>query len=267
MAIIMISRGTFSGGQALAKALAARLGYPCISREEIVEAASWYAVPAETLAEMAQRPMSLWEPLGGERTAHIMSLRAALCERAEQGDLVYHGHAGHLLLPGISHVIRVRIIADMEFRIESVMRSHGLSRELAVSYIEKIDRERAEWTQFLYGIEWDDPSHYDVVLNLSRMSIASASESVARMAEQPDFQPTPESRKIVRDLGLGSRIWVALARDARTKATDVVVMADDGLVTIVGKARSPEVRDAVAAVAGRVEGVKEVRSRVGVVAA
>jgi hypothetical protein len=40
MPIITISRGTFSGGKDVAECLAGKLGYPCISREVIVEAAA-----------------------------------------------------------------------------------------------------------------------------------------------------------------------------------------------------------------------------------
>ncbi|MGD0266537.1 MAG: cytidylate kinase family protein, partial [Candidatus Methylomirabilota bacterium] len=46
MAIIAVSRGTFSGGEALARHLAERLGYQWISREVILQTAWGYGVPA-----------------------------------------------------------------------------------------------------------------------------------------------------------------------------------------------------------------------------
>ncbi|MFC1980417.1 cytidylate kinase family protein, partial [Chloroflexota bacterium] len=49
MAIITISRGTFSGGQSLAEDVAKKLGYRCISREVLVEAARQYDVAEESL--------------------------------------------------------------------------------------------------------------------------------------------------------------------------------------------------------------------------
>src|SRR5919197_611039 len=51
MSIITISRGSFSGGQALAERVAQRLGYSCLSREVLVEAAATYGVPESTLAQ------------------------------------------------------------------------------------------------------------------------------------------------------------------------------------------------------------------------
>ena len=45
MSIITISRGTASGGQALAERVAEKLGWPCLSNEVIIEAAKRYNVP------------------------------------------------------------------------------------------------------------------------------------------------------------------------------------------------------------------------------
>ena len=50
MAVITISRGTLSGGEALAEKLADRLSIPAISREVIREAASRYGI-AENLLD------------------------------------------------------------------------------------------------------------------------------------------------------------------------------------------------------------------------
>ena len=82
MAIIAISRGTFSGGEALARRLAERLGYQCISREVILQAAWGYGVPAEELTAAMEKPPWLWERLFGERAAYLTFVRAALCEHA-----------------------------------------------------------------------------------------------------------------------------------------------------------------------------------------
>ncbi len=204
MAIVAVSRGTFSGGEALAKAVAERLGYRCISREELVAVAQAYGVPAaELTAAMEKRP-SLLERVAGERTVYLKFLRAALCEQARGDKLVYHGHLGQLLLPGIPHVIGVRVIAELEFRLRAVEKQQQLSRKEALAYIQKVDRERREWTQFLFGVDWDDPHLYHVVLNLSRMTLDAACEAVARLVERPEFQPTPASMKALEDLTLSS---------------------------------------------------------------
>ena len=260
MSIIAISRGTFSGGEALARRVAERLQYRCLAREANLEAAAQrYMVPAEELtAAMETRP-SFFERMLGERAAYLAFVRAALCEEARAGRLVYHGYLGQFLLPGISHVISLRLIADAGFRIRAAQRQQNLNREDALAYIEKADKERREWTRFLFEVDWEDPHLYDLVLNLSRMSLNAACETVAQLTEWDEFKPNPASLKAMEDLTLHSRVSAALAMDFRTRGVELRVTADDGILTVTGRSRWPEVADAVPVVVRQVAGVKAVR--------
>lgn len=265
MAIISISRGTFSGGKILAERVARRLGYPCLGREEVlVEAGKEYGISERELTEAINQPPPFWQQVPGRRVAYLMCLTAALLKRSQGGNLVYHGHAGHFLLSGISHLLRVRVIADLEFRIKAAMERMNLKRDEAIVYIDRVDRERIRWTRFLYGIEWGDPSQYDAVLNLERMTLDGASLAIASMAQLDDFKVTPQSEKAFEDLKVTSGVWAALVRDERTKAASVQVVANNGVVTITGKASAGKVVDAIPVVAGQVPGVKEVRNEVGI---
>lgn len=258
MSIITISRGTFSGGEALAERVAARLGYQCLSREMTLEAAAKeYGVPgAELTAAMDQRP-SFWHRTVGQSSAHLTFVRATLCEQAQGGKVVYHGHLGHLLLPGIAHVIAVRVIADLEFRLNAAQQKQNLAREDALAYIQKVDEQRQTWTRFLFEVDWDDPYLYDLVLKLGRVSLETACETVVQLTEREDFKPTAASLKAMQDLTLQSRVSAALIRDSRTRDGDLKVAADDGTVTITGTA-PPGVAEAVPVVVDRLHGVKAV---------
>jgi cytidylate kinase len=259
MAIIAISRGTFSGGQGLAELLGARLGYACVSREDLVESVTWYGVSPVSVAAAREMQPDLWRGVHSERLAYLMSLRAALCDRAASGKLVYHGHAAHLLLPGVSHVLKLRVVADPEFRIRAVMQAQDITHEGATAYIEGVDRERAEWANFLYGVEWDDPSLYDMVLNLSHLSSAAACEVVATAAQLDQFKPTRQSLKAVEDIGLGSHVGAELERNTRTRGAELRVVADGDVITVMAPASSEGIRDDALAVAEQVRGVREAR--------
>jgi cytidylate kinase len=265
MAIITISRGTFSGGKALAERLAERLGYPCLSREEVVSyAAKEFGIAKEDLAAAFSEPPPFWEQVPGKRIAYLKCVTAAILQSAEGGKLIYHGHAGHLLLRGISRVLRVRVVADMEFRSKAAMERLKIKRDAAIAHIERIDNERRKWSRFLYGIEWGDPSLYDVVLNLERLSIEGACETLIRITALPEFNLTRASEKGLQDLTLSSRVWAALARNELTKKLAVKISSDDGRVTVEGSVGSQKVVDAIPEIVRQVEGVRELRCEVGV---
>ncbi|MGE5842802.1 MAG: cytidylate kinase family protein, partial [Deltaproteobacteria bacterium] len=88
MAIISISRGTFSGGKAIAERVAGRLGYPCLGREEVLlEAGRDYGISERELTEAVNQPPPFWQQVPGRRVAYLMCLTAALLHRAEGGNL------------------------------------------------------------------------------------------------------------------------------------------------------------------------------------
>ena len=60
MAIITISRGSMSGGEALAACLAQRLWYRTLGREVLVAAAAELGISEDTLAQKIIGRASLW---------------------------------------------------------------------------------------------------------------------------------------------------------------------------------------------------------------
>jgi cytidylate kinase len=265
MAIITISRGTFSGGKKIAEDLAARVGYPCASLEIIFDAAhKEFGIPeAELKAPFLKRP-SFWKQSPGRRIAMHNILRAALLKLSKSGNLVYYGFAGHLLLGGVSHVLRVRIIAGMEYRVAAAMKLCAVTREQAVSMIRNDDKQSIYWARFLYGVDWQDPSLYDVILNLQRVSINGAVETLIQMTGMEEFKPTEASLQAFEDLLLSSMVWAELSKNPWTRLANIRVDAKKGHVTITGDAGSDQIVKAISNMAMHVDGVKELTCDVGV---
>ncbi len=262
MSIITISRGTFSGGMTIAECVASRLGYQCISREVMIDAAQKYGVSPEVMNEAIVRPPSFLQRLGRHRDAYVTFFRATLCEWSLRDNIVYHGHAGHFLLAGVRHVLHARVVAPIEFRVEAAMKRMSMTQSDAIAYIERIDKERARWTQFLYGVSWEDPHYYDIVLNLMSMSVDTACDVIAHMVGCADFATTPESQAAMQALSIKSGVLAALAADPRTADANVDLLVDDGVVTLEGWARLQGTIDAIPEVAGGVAGVDQVVCRV-----
>jgi cytidylate kinase len=259
MAIITISRGTFSGGQQLADCLGQTLGYRVLSREVLAEAAVRYGVSEADLAVAMRSRPRLWDRFLHDRRRYLAFVQSALCEEVVNDNVVYHGHAGHLLLRSVRHVLRVRLIAPLEYRIQEVERRQGLSHQDAASYVSRVDRDREKWTRFLYGVNWHDPSLYDLVLNLECLDVGVACGAIATIAMQPRFRADEPSHNALEELRLASRVRATLAADSSTRNAEVEVTAHQGSIEIEGKLPDPKLVETVVAVARAVEGVKEVR--------
>lgn len=264
MAIITISRGTYSGGKTIAEKLAVRLGYPCVSQENIFAAAKAFGIPECELSAVLIKPPGFWKLVPGKRSAILNVIRTALLTMSNGGNVVYHGFAGHLLLSDVSHVIRARVIASMVYRIRAAMLRHEENQEQAIARIRSRDKQSIYWSRFLYGVDWQDASLYDVLLNLERLSIDGAVELLAHMTELDEFKPTEASLHAFDNLLLGSTVWSELSKDPRTQSANIRVTSTMGHVTITGDAESDQVITALSEVAQRVDGVKDVSCDVGI---
>ena len=266
MAIITISRTAFSGGEQIAKDLAQRLNYSCVNRKELIHTASEdFELPETKLVEAMDEPPRLWQQDRDKREAHFNLIRATflnLCRT--RGDLVYHGFSGQELIRGVSHVLRVLVIADEEYRIAQAKKELSVEQDEAIDAIRKNDNKISKWSRHMYGFEWNDPSLYDLVLQIGRIRIQSAVAMILGIIETGDFEPTETSRAAFEDEFLASMVWSAITRNERTNNANVMIMARGGCVTIAGSARSEAMSREIAAVAGSVEGVNQVINEVSI---
>jgi cytidylate kinase len=256
MAIITIARGTLSGGQATAERVAARLGYPCVGREELIEQGSRLGVPGPRLAHALETTPNVWERLTESREAYIAYLQAAMADLAESGDLVYHGQLGQELLKGVEPLVKVRVIAPMAYRIAAAMAAQHLDRDRAIDYIEHADQDRLKRTRFFFGVDWRDPALYDLVINLDQMSEDAAAELIVRLAQSPPWS-TSQLQQPLRDFGIASRVRVALM----VNGWSLRVSTTNGVVHLAGEVQllASEKLEDVTAVGTSVPGVREVR--------
>ena len=259
MQVICISRGTLSGGKELAVQLAKKLGYACLSREELMEAATAEGIHVGKLEMAMVRPGIFSERLALERDHYLAFTTAYLCDKAMETGVVYHGRTGHFLLPGVSHVLKARVLAEEEYRIKAVIRDLNLDRKKARRYIEEVDEDRRRWVRAMYGVSWDEAANYDVVLNLAQVSIENAATILMHMAQLPDFQITPASRRSMEDLRLAARARMLIARDERTHGASVKVRADNGVVNVTYVPQDAALAPVLPEVCRGLAGLKDVR--------
>ena len=247
MAIITVSRGSLGLGASLAEKLAGALGYPCLGREVALEVAEKVGISPALMMKKVEESPNLWERMTTERRAYVVAMQVALSERAMGGQLVYHGYSGNLLLKGMPALLRVRVIAPMEVRVPMVMEERHLEPEAAEAYIHKMDNERARWTKFVFGVDWRDPSLYDLVLNLGVISLGTACEAMAGIARSAELAVDEAVLAKMRDFALASRIRLALVTSHLSGAADLDVEVQDGIAFIRGDIpRDPRYADSEA---------------------
>lgn len=137
MPIITISRGSYSRGKAVAEKLAGKLGYECLSREILLEASDEFNISEIKLIRALHDAPTILDRFNHGKERFVAYIRSALLNHTVKDNMVYHGLAGHYLLKDVSHVLKVRILANMEDRIQEEMRRENISEQEAYAILKK----------------------------------------------------------------------------------------------------------------------------------
>lgn len=235
MAIITISRGCFSHGKEIAERVAEMLGYECLSREILLEASHFFHVPEAKLLKSLHDAPTILERMTHGRERYLSYIQAALLEHVKADNVVYHGHAGHLLLAEVCPVLKVRVIAELGERVAFLQHKQRISKDEALAYIQDEDRHRTNWTRYLYKTDVNNPQIYDILINIGQLRVQDACEIICTGALSNTFKLTSESKKAIEDFALSRHVKAALQDVCEAEVT-----SEEGVVHI--KVRGQKLR-------------------------
>jgi cytidylate kinase len=256
MSIITINRGSYSRGKEVAERLASKLGYECLSRDILLDASDEFNIPEIKLVRALHDPATVLDRFQHGKDRYISYLHSALLQKATHDNIVYHGLAGQFFLRDIPHVLKVRIIADMETRVVEEMRRENIPEETARYILQKDDDERRKWGLQVYGMDTWDSRLYDIVLCIGTLTVDDAVEFLSEVVQKPAFRTTPESQRLVENQALAARVVANLA----SAFPGTRVAARDGVVFIIAmsQARDGKNEARITEIALSVDGVREV---------
>jgi hypothetical protein len=225
----------------------------------LTNAAADFGLSQSQLESALTHAPGFLEGRGLKKLQYLHCVRATMAKAVQADNIVYHGEAGHLLLKGIPHQLRVSIVASIESRIAIAMEECDLTRAKAIEYLKVLDEKRDNWQKWVHGVDAKDPGSYDLMINLERLPIPSACVTIAEVAAR-DFQTTPQSQKLMDDLVLVSEIRAKLALDRGISDDRIQVDADAGVVTITANVRQLAYAEEAKEIVSQIPTVKEVRS-------
>jgi len=206
VAIITISRGSYSRGKEVAEALAEKLGYECVSRDILLETCAEFSIPEIRLVKALHDAPSILERFNHGKERYISYFRAAFLQHMLRDNIVYHGLNGHFFLQEISHALKVRIIANLEDRIKEEMMRENCTAEEARYQLKKDDEERRKWSRHLYGKDTLNCSLYDLVLHIDTLSVNDVVDILQNIVAKGKFDATPESTAALKEYALLANI-------------------------------------------------------------
>ena len=176
--VITISRQRGSGGSVVAERLAELTGFSHFNREIIDQIGLEMGAQkrlVESLDEATRSGFQLWvDGIFRGRIVDSSDYMQSLVKII--GTIINHGKAivvgrGANFLATTPNVFNIRIIADVAFRVDSLMKRRGLSRDEAAEEIETNDNQRRKFIKNHFGRDIDDPAAYDLIVNSTNLDI------------------------------------------------------------------------------------------------
>jgi cytidylate kinase len=201
MAVITISRQFGAGGRTLGERLAKRLGYQYINEDMIREVAKKVGVSSKQVRAFEKdggsRLMKFLDTIVSrafidrlvsdkhgfiDEKSYVPVVKALIQEIYEQGNAVIIGRGSQYILKGHDNTLHVLLVGDLEHRIRFMIDKYKLTETNAKRVIKRADQIRFCFLSlFSDESSHDDPLSYDLVVNMNRISMEQAEESVVSL--------------------------------------------------------------------------------------
>ena len=264
MGIVTVSRQVGSFGDEIAALAAKKLGYEHIDREHIHKLAqscddqfrqACQAYEAET------KPHGFFERLTFSNPAHAALFASLNYELAKQGDVVMVGRGAQVVLSHLPGILKVRVVAPSEVRVERVARRMSLSLEQAQEFVRKYDHERRALLEAVFEYDLFDWKNFDLVINTAMLTAEDAADMIVLAAQR--LAPKYDQAKmgaVLAGLAFAKRVESAVKKQVETLySQDIVVTTDaEGVVTLRGLVADPRGKALAGEAAAKVPGVVRV---------
>ncbi len=192
MAVIAISRQVAALGDEISSAVAKKLGYKFINRQEIEKRIVELGFSADKLKKYDEKKPGFFASLVKDRDEYLNYLQTAVLEAAQDGNCILIGRGAFVILENLPNLISLRLVAKEEIRIKRLMNEFSWNEKQALQRINESDTNRRGFHKSFFNIEIDEPSHYLMVMNTGAFDVESASDTIVAI-EKSLINPEKEA--------------------------------------------------------------------------
>jgi cytidylate kinase len=241
MAILVISREYGSGGRDIGRRVAGRLGYEYVDKERLFQDLDQLGKRWGRVArEVDEVCPTLWERHDWQYRGYVAQLEALILDYAAQDNVVLIGRGAFVLLKDVPFALRVRLVAPLVLRAETIMVRESLGREAAERLIRQVDGERACYLKANYGVDWTADELYDLTLNTGTLSYEEVVALLVKELAERDHLATPAAKAQLKNLALAYRLKARIASDPRVLVPTLEVVLDGETPVVSGIIHTPK---------------------------
>jgi cytidylate kinase len=264
MAVVAIAQQIGSCGLQLGGLIAKRLHYPLLGPDEFnAEASREYKITPEVFSLVDERQPGWWERLTTDNARLGIYFRAVILKHMSLCDIVVVGRSIPFLLPpDTRHGLRIRTVAPFAARVREVMREEKLDPAAAERRVRHYDQEVRARIQRSLGVDLEEPSHYDLIVNTASRPMEWCASAIGEMAAAIDREADPRSIQALKDASLAAQVRAALLAHPKMGHAPIIVEAKSGVVLLKSSALVPPWDELAGSIVRRVPGVMRVELQI-----
>jgi len=196
MSVITISRECGVGSEKVASLLAEKLGWEYIGKELVARIAKELHISeseAEAFLQDAQSRLLrfvdrytctlIQKVVDHERgclddESYFETVKKLVEDVYEDKNAIILGWGGQCLLRGKPNVLHVRLIKDMEGKIDTIMKRFKIDRKAAGYHIGREEKDSKSLIKHYFKVDWNDASLYDLIVDMGKNSVEDAVELI-----------------------------------------------------------------------------------------
>jgi cytidylate kinase len=201
--VVCISSQEGAGAGDAARHVARALDFRLIDEDILANAAVEAGVDKDTLADVERRKSVLGRLIEGMAAGAVASapvpsggglgppasdelrkaIRAAIEDTAASGNAVLVAHAASYALASNADVLRVFVTASEDTRKKRIAADRGVDEKKAGQLLKESDAGRADYLKRFYGVNDEQPNHYDLVVNTDKFTSQEAAQLIIDAAK------------------------------------------------------------------------------------
>jgi len=266
MALITITRSLGCGGRGIAELVAEGLKIELFDDKRLQEEAGKIGIRSDDLKGLDEKAPGFFDRIMSNKPeAYVDYMEAVVYEVSKGGEGVILGHGSQILLRDFGCALHVLIHATEAARIRNLTEREGLSTRAAEKLIAKSDHEQRGFFRFAFHLDRNDPSLYDLVVNVEKLSSEAAAKVIMEAAASEEIRTCSlGALDAMERLAQTKRVVASLLKSNVDLTLIHVEMPEKGVAEISGLANDREEKEKILKVAQEEPGIVHVRDEISI---
>ena len=261
MNFITISEMIGTDGEKIATEVAKIMGYPFYGRDELFKAADEMGLLDDIKEVVFKSPPLLEKLFSDQPKIYLDRFQAVIYEVAKKGNAVFFGKGSTILLQSFDCALHVLVVGSMDKRIQRVMETNNVEREVAEKMIQISDHEKRGFIRYAFDEDWPNPKLYDLILNTDALNTDTAVRIIVEAAKAEGIKACgTEAIKLFGKFSLQRKIESALLEAGVASSNLFFTVEDIDSVRIFGSVNSSVEKEGVTEILKGIKDIKKIKN-------